>query len=76
MDRFQAIITAAVRHAKARRSLLWADRVAERIADSTPLHVDLDALGEQLTAEAVRQGVPVTVARQINSVASERTPAP
>ena len=72
MDRFQSIITVAVRHAKARQTLLWADRMAERIANSTPLDVDRAALGERLTAEAVRQGVAVTVARRTET---GRTPS-
>ena len=63
MDKtFQSVIVAAVRHEKARTSLLWADKLAQRLADATPLHVDRVELGERLTREAIRQGIPVVVA--------------
>jgi len=61
--RFQAFMEAAVKRAKAERNLLWADEVAQRIASSTPLRVDTAEIREQLTHEAVRAGVAVTVTR-------------
>ena len=64
---FQPIVVAAVEHAKAQNSLLWADLLAERIAASTPLRFDRDAIAERLTLEAIRQGVPVTMARSTKS---------
>ncbi len=65
MDKtFQSVIVAAVRQAKGRTSLLWADRLADRIADSTPLHVNRSEIGERVTAEAIRQGIPVVVASE------------
>jgi len=63
MDKtFQSVVVAAVRQAKARTSLLWADKLAEQLADATPLDVDRVELGERLTREAIRQGIPVVVA--------------
>jgi hypothetical protein len=59
--RFQAIMTAAIERAKAQRNLVWAEDLARRIACSTPLPVEAADLAEQLTAEAVRAGVAVTV---------------
>ena len=56
---FQAIISATVRQAKAGQHLLWADQIADRIANATPLRVDRKALVEQLTAAAVQEGIPV-----------------
>ena len=61
--RFQAIIEAAVERARAERNLLWADELARRIVASTPLRVNAADIAEQLTHEAVRAGVAVTVAR-------------
>jgi len=61
--RFQAIIEAAVERARAERNLLWADDLARRIVASTPLRVNAADIAEQLTHEAVRAGVAVTVAR-------------
>jgi hypothetical protein len=61
MKPFQAMIEAAVRHAKAERSLLWADELAERIAASTPLDVAPADIAEALVREAARRGVAVTV---------------
>jgi hypothetical protein len=61
--RFQAFIEAAVERAKAESNLLWADDLAQRIASSTPLPVEASVLAEQLTYEAVRAGVAVTVSR-------------
>ena len=61
--RFQAIIEAAVEQAKSESNLLWADEMAKRIASSTPLKVEAADIAEQLTKEAVRAGVAVTVAR-------------
>lgn len=63
-SRFQSIIEAAVRQAKARESLLWADEFARRIVSYTPLAVDPTDLSEQITQEAVRAGVAVTVQRR------------
>ena len=61
--RFQAIIEAAVERARTERNLLWADELARRIVASTPLRVNAADIAEQLTHEAVRAGVAVTVAR-------------
>ncbi len=58
---FQAVIVAAVRNVRARTSLLWADKLARQIAHATPLNVDQVELGERLTTEAIRQGIPVVV---------------
>lgn len=50
--------------AKARTSWLWADKLAERLADApTPLHVDRVELGERLTRNAIRQGIPTPKSR-------------
>ena len=57
----QAVIVAAVRQNKGRTSLLWADQLADRIADSTPLQLNRSEIGNRLTQEAVRQGIPVVV---------------
>ena len=61
--RFQAIIQAAVERARAERNLLWADELARRIVASTPLRVSAADIAEQVTNEAARAGVAVTVAR-------------
>jgi len=63
-ERFQAIIEAAVKQAKADQSLLWADEVAERIASSTPLSVRAADISEQITRVAAQNGVAVTVAER------------
>jgi hypothetical protein len=60
---FQDIIFATVRCAKMTNSLLWADQMADRIADATPISVNPADLADELTAAAIREGVPVTVAR-------------
>jgi hypothetical protein len=60
-NQFQAIIEAAVRHAKAERSLLWADELAHRIAASTPLDVEEADIAQAVASEAARVGVAVTV---------------
>lgn len=62
--RFQAIIEAAVRKAKAEQSLLWADDFAEIIASSTPLSVRAADISEQISAAAAEAGVAVTVAQR------------
>jgi hypothetical protein len=59
--RFQAIIEAAVRQAKARQSLLWADEFAARIVSSTPLDVRAADISEQISPVAAGEGVAVTV---------------
>ena len=59
--RFQAIIEAVVEQAKAERSLLWADEVAERIVDWTPLSVRAADISEQISELAATVGVAVTV---------------
>jgi hypothetical protein len=59
--RFQAIIEAVVRQAKAQRSLLWADEFAARIVSSTPLDVRADDISQQISQVAAGEGVPVTV---------------
>ena len=56
---FDAIIAATVRQAKAGRHLLWADQIAERIANATPLPIDRKTLVNRLAAAAVHEGVPV-----------------
>ena len=61
--RFQAFMEAAVRRAKSERNMLWAEEMAHRIASSTPLRVNTAEITEQLTSEAVRAGVAVTVSR-------------
>ena len=60
-NRFQAIIEAVVEQAKSERSLLWADEVAERIADWTPLSVRAADISEQISELAATVGVAVTV---------------
>ena len=60
---FQDIISATVRVAKMSNSLLWADQVADRIANATPMSVNPAAIADELTEAAVREGVPVNVAR-------------
>ena len=57
---FDAIICATVRQARAGPHLLWADRIAERIVNATPLPVDRKALVERLAAAAVHEGIPVS----------------
>ena len=59
--RFQAIIEAVVEQAKADQSLLWADEVAERIVDWTPLKVRAADISEQISELAAMAGVAVTV---------------
>jgi len=74
--RFQAIIEAVVQQAKADHSLLWADEVAERIADWTPLSVRASDISEQISRLAAISGVAVTVSRRSESSAcSNRIPA-
>ena len=63
-NRFQAIIEAVVEQAKAERSLLWADEVAERIVDWTPLSVRAADISEQISELAATVGVAVTVNRR------------
>lgn len=60
---FNEIVSATVRYAKASQSLLWADQMADRIADATPIPVNPALLADQLTLAAIREGVPVNVAR-------------
>ncbi len=57
---FDAIISATVRQAKDGQHLIWADCVAERIANATPLPIDRKALVEQLAAAAVHEGIPIS----------------
>lgn len=65
MDKtFHSIIVAAVRLARSKASLLWADQLAARLADATPLSMDLSELGERITTEAIKQGVPVVIASE------------
>ena len=66
-QRFQAIIEAGVRQAKVEERLLWADEFAERIASSTPLSVRTADISEQISREAARRGVAVTVAQRQRS---------
>jgi hypothetical protein len=61
---FGPIIAAAVHQAKARQSLIWADLLARRIADSTPLPAQRAEIAEQVMREAVRQGAPLKLARK------------
>ena len=63
-NRFQAIIEAVVEQAKSERSLLWADEVAERIADWTPLSVRAADISEQISELEATVGVAVTVNRR------------
>jgi hypothetical protein len=60
----QFVVEIAVRETKRRTSLLWADRLADRIADASPLPFDRSDLSERLTIEAVRQGIPVVIASE------------
>jgi len=66
-QQFQSIIEAAVRQAKARKSLLWVDEFARRIVSSTPLPVSESDLSEQITEEAVRAGVAISVTQRIGA---------
>ena len=66
--RFEAIIEAAVRKAKAEQSLLWADEFAARIASSTPLSVRTSDISEQISEVAALAGVAVTVTQRTRSV--------
>jgi hypothetical protein len=66
-QQFQSIIEAAVRQAKARRSLLWVDEFAKRIVSSTPLSVSEADLSEQITQEAVRAGVAISVTQRLRA---------
>jgi hypothetical protein len=59
--RFQAIIEAAVRQAKARQTLLWADEFAAKIVSFTPLDVRAADISEQISQVAAGEGVPVTI---------------
>lgn len=63
-QRFQAIIEAVVQQAKSEHSLLWADEVAERIADWTPLSVRAADISEQISHLAAAAGVAVTVSKR------------
>ena len=69
-NRFQAIIEAVVEQAKAERSLLWADEVAERIVDWTPLSVRAADIWEQISELAATVGVAVTVNRRRQAASS------
>lgn len=69
--RFQSIIEAVVHQAKAERSLLWADEVAERIAAWTPLSVRAADISEQISELAAKVGVAVTVSRRTESASEE-----
>lgn len=71
-NRFQAIIEAVVEQAKAERSLLWADEVAERIADWTPLSVRAADISEQISELAATVGVAVTVNRRREAASNAR----
>lgn len=53
------IVTAAVQQARDANSLLWADELADRIADSTPLPLEASEIAEQITREAIREGAAV-----------------
>jgi hypothetical protein len=68
--RFQAIIEAVVEQAKAERSLLWADEVAERIVDWTPLSVRAADISEQISELAANVGVAVTVNKRRQAASS------
>lgn len=61
---FQSIIEAGVRHAKARKSVLWADEFARRIVSSTPLSVRESEISDQIAEEAARAGVTIEFARR------------
>ncbi len=67
--RFGEIVRAAVRDAKARNGLLWADGIADRIATATPLTVHRHEIAEQLTLEAIRTGAAVVMAQRAHPVA-------
>lgn len=71
-NRFQAIIEAVVEQAKVEQSLLWADEVAERIADWTPLSVRAADISEQISELAATVGVAVTVNRRREAASSAR----
>ena len=60
--RFQYIIEAGVKRAKARKTVLWADSFAQRIASSTPLPVRESDISEQIAQEAARIGVTIEFA--------------
>jgi hypothetical protein len=59
---FQYIIQAGVRQAKARKSVLWADKFARRIVSSTPLSVRESEISDQIIEEAARAGVAIEFA--------------
>ena len=61
---FHDIVSATVRYAKASQSLLWADQMADRIANATPLAVNPELIADQLTAAAIREGVNVAWNRE------------
>lgn len=61
---FHFSVEVAVRETKRRTSLLWADRLADRIANASPLSLNRSDLSEWLTIEAIRQGIPVVVASE------------
>ena len=60
---FHDIVSATVRNAKSGSSLLWADRIADRIAAATPIPVSPAAIADELARAAIREGVPVSVPR-------------
>jgi hypothetical protein len=68
---FDAIICATIRQAKAGGHLLWADRIAGRIAAATPLPVDRKLLVDQLAAAAVHEGIAVSFGRDNAPVTGE-----
>ncbi len=70
-QQFQAIIEAAVQQAKLAESLLWADDIAERIVSYTPLSVRVADISEQLSREAARMGVAVTVTERRRALRQE-----
>lgn len=65
---FQSIIEAGVRHAKARKSVIWADEFAHRIVSSTPLSVRESEISDQIAQEAARAGVTFEVAKRQNAL--------
>ena len=67
--RFQYIIEAGVKQAKARKAVLWADTFAERIASSTPLQVRESEISEQIAREAARVGVAIEFAAERKPIA-------
>lgn len=69
--RFQYIIEAGVKQAKARKAVLWADSFAERIASSTPLQVRESEISEQIAKEAARFGVAIEFAAESKTVAPD-----